>query len=905
MTTRPINLAMLLGGVIVIWLLAATDAHALTIAEQTSCESIPGASWDTSTETCTVSGVHVIPAGQEWSVSQTVTLLLDSGADVTVEQDGAIRVSGALHNDGTLHNLGMLETFGRGQVVNTGTIANGFRQAQQSSTAQIRIRDRMENRPGGLVDNRAQILLAGLGADTFANEGRLHNIDGTITLGTAGTRDDGILHNTGTVDNQGTIAIERGGFTNLAQVVNWGAIDVTGTLNNATTTAAATIDNRGFGRLEVMDRGRIVNSRSGVIANGSVTGRDSTSITNAGLILNEGTISDDANSVFLNEVGGLVTNQGTIQHLAGVLTNRGDLASNGVGSFGAPGSIHNHADIDNRGRLVNGHVLHNHAGGVITSHGGLLNGCTLLFGTAYCGAGDQSGDRTLTNEGSLELWGTTDNHGIMDSSGLLTNRGGLDNIGQLTNTGDLRNAATMHNRATATLDTTTGTLTNDGELHVECGGVVLGVPDGNEPLSTCTVTENLILVDEASCAQVAGTWTNASAECRVGTLNAEAILWIEEDVTLTVLHDLVVRERFVVEGTVDIRHRMTKLPPPTGFREDMEVHAPGGFVNRGTAVLGAPVWGSGTVANMSGATMTVADRLTAGLLVNRGEMVVEGRIGQIEGNTTRNTGTLLVTDDARLDTAGTFVNTASGVIDVLGELSNITYFDNTPTFANHGRLNNHGTVRNGGRFTLEAGSTFAHYDGARFSNYGYFGVREEASFWSEANTWFENAGDAFVESAGEFFSLSTIENAGDWMNDREGELRNLIGLSFHNTGTLINRGTIHNGLGAQHGRFENMGVLRNEPGGVILNGGGRFENTTTGLLQNLGSIDVGDGTFLNDGVVIRFPGSTLSGEISGAVPLAVPSSKEECKRGGWADLVREDGTPFRNQGDCVSHVTRR
>jgi hypothetical protein len=34
----------------------------------------------------------------------------------------------------------------------------------------------------------------------------------------------------------------------------------------------------------------------------------------------------------------------------------------------------------------------------------------------------------------------------------------------------------------------------------------------------------------------------------------------------------------------------------------------------------------------------------------------------------------------------------------------------------------------------------------------------------------------------------------------------------------------------------------------------------------------------------------------------VPRTKDDCKRSGWTDLVRADGTPFKNQGSCVSYV---
>jgi hypothetical protein len=36
--------------------------------------------------------------------------------------------------------------------------------------------------------------------------------------------------------------------------------------------------------------------------------------------------------------------------------------------------------------------------------------------------------------------------------------------------------------------------------------------------------------------------------------------------------------------------------------------------------------------------------------------------------------------------------------------------------------------------------------------------------------------------------------------------------------------------------------------------------------------------------------------------LSVPQAKEDCKKGGWSHLVQADGTPFKNQGDCISYV---
>jgi hypothetical protein len=36
-----------------------------------------------------------------------------------------------------------------------------------------------------------------------------------------------------------------------------------------------------------------------------------------------------------------------------------------------------------------------------------------------------------------------------------------------------------------------------------------------------------------------------------------------------------------------------------------------------------------------------------------------------------------------------------------------------------------------------------------------------------------------------------------------------------------------------------------------------------------------------------------------APPLALPTTKRDCFRGGWRDLVDDQGRPFRNQGQCV------
>jgi hypothetical protein len=42
--------------------------------------------------------------------------------------------------------------------------------------------------------------------------------------------------------------------------------------------------------------------------------------------------------------------------------------------------------------------------------------------------------------------------------------------------------------------------------------------------------------------------------------------------------------------------------------------------------------------------------------------------------------------------------------------------------------------------------------------------------------------------------------------------------------------------------------------------------------------------------------------ISFTSALPVPMTKNDCKKGGWRNLFRADGTPFKNQGKCIQYV---
>ena len=51
-----------------------------------------------------------------------------------------------------------------------------------------------------------------------------------------------------------------------------------------------------------------------------------------------------------------------------------------------------------------------------------------------------------------------------------------------------------------------------------------------------------------------------------------------------------------------------------------------------------------------------------------------------------------------------------------------------------------------------------------------------------------------------------------------------------------------------------------------------------------------------------FRGTVTNVQLGQGEAASVATKKDECKKGGWADLTREDGTSFKNQGDCIQYV---
>ena len=71
---------------------------------------------------------------------------------------------------------------------------------------------------------------------------------------------------------------------------------------------------------------------------------------------------------------------------------------------------------------------------------------------------------------------------------------------------------------------------------------------------------------------------------------------------------------------------------------------------------------------------------------------------------------------------------------------------------------------------------------------------------------------------------------------------------------------------------------------------------TGGFGINAGSYNPG----LNastDALSIAYGGGSVTYDFD---PYVTPSSQESCKHGGWQNVTRGDGSPFKNQGDCIA-----
>jgi probable HAF family extracellular repeat protein len=145
-------------------------------------------------------------------------------------------------------------------------------------------------------------------------------------------------------------------------------------------------------------------------------------------------------------------------------------------------------------------------------------------------------------------------------------------------------------------------------------------------------------------------------------------------------------------------------------------------------------------------------------------------------------------------------------------------------------------------------------------------------------------------------SINSSDQVTGWAQAANGEYRAFL----YSNGVLTDLGPCGCGVGAV--------LAINSLGQVVGFGDSLYSDGVTRNLNTL--IPSGSNWSLDIAVAINDKGQ-ITGEGNHAdepraflmTPvIRVPRTKDECKKGGWADLARAIGTAFKNQGDCVSYV---
>jgi hypothetical protein len=73
---------------------------------------------------------------------------------------------------------------------------------------------------------------------------------------------------------------------------------------------------------------------------------------------------------------------------------------------------------------------------------------------------------------------------------------------------------------------------------------------------------------------------------------------------------------------------------------------------------------------------------------------------------------------------------------------------------------------------------------------------------------------------------------------------------------------------------------------------------------NVAGFGVNIGTF-NPGYVVRTDGFDYNGTVYDFQLTNTPSSKDDCKDGGFVNFTDADGNAFKNQGQCVAFTNHQ
>jgi len=236
------------------------DAHAssVTISDLASCESISGAVWSTSPDTCTITIDQTINSGETWTVNTDVivftnplvTITVDNGG--TIDNSGIIRttpvgdryfIGGNITNSGTINNNsgGSIGNGGGGNITNSGTINNNSG-GSIGNGGRITNSGTINNEFGGSIQNANSLFCCSSGyiinSGSINNNGDIYNDSSIDNSGSIQNNSGGTIENIGNILNSGII-------TNNGELKNFGYINNSGSINNSNSiTNNSLIDNQ-------------------------------------------------------------------------------------------------------------------------------------------------------------------------------------------------------------------------------------------------------------------------------------------------------------------------------------------------------------------------------------------------------------------------------------------------------------------------------------------------------------------------------------------------------------------------------------------------------------------------------------------------------------------------------------
>ncbi|WP_247491045.1 FecR domain-containing protein, partial [Bradyrhizobium sp. 17] len=585
----------------------------------------------------------------------------------------------------------------------------------------------------------------------------------------------------------------------------------------------------------------------------TAVGHKAPEVINKSALTIAGEISLKADSKLTNFTASTISVGGKAEFLdSSVLTNAGYLTLKGGGDFANGTTITNSGTIELFGGTLKTLAGINNAGGTLKADAGT----TLIVDTATISGG------TVTIAGTLEL----------DGSSVLKN-------------GTLNNSGAVNVKGTADFAHETVANTSGGTIKVLANGW-LTIDQGSGVANTGNVTVDATGKLTVNGATISGTGTV--------TGNGEIDLTGAAVLSGSILNNNAV---FKVSGTGNVLDHETVTNASTGT---IEVLANGALtIDQGSTVAnagnvtvdangkltvnGATLNGAGTVTGNGEIDLTGAAVLSGGILNNNAAFKVSGSGNALDHETITNatTGTIEVLANGALtiDQGSTVANAGNVTVDANGKLTvNGATINGAGTVTSNGEIDltggavlSGGILNNNAAFKVSGTGNALDHETITNASTGTIEVLANGTLTIDQGSTVANAGNVTIDSAGKLtVNGATISGTGTVTGNGEidltgaavlsgGILNNNAAFKVSGTGNALDHGTITN---AGTGTIEVLanGALTIDQGSTVANAGNVTVDANGKLTVNGATIN-GTGTVTGNGEIDLTGAAVLSGGI--------------------------------------------